>query len=306
VDKENLITTTNITTGSDGTVINGIKWLIPDKKCDIGCKKDDICDPDCKCTAMKDPDCAAFVPPKAPYYKWEFFINPNSEMTVSYRVKPLGIGTIEISPTVATTSIGEFLSNSLTIKVKCNGNRICERNENYANCPEDCKSGLKDGYCDRVKDGACDPDCAQGLDPDCEITTTTTIKPVLCGDGICDETENYANCPNECPSGGKDNYCDAIKDGLCDPDCLQGLDPDCVEKCGNGMCETGENYANCPKDCKSGSRDGYCDRVKDGVCDQDCKSGEDEDCRKGDYLIYLIAFLILVPVLWIAYKRIRR
>ncbi len=46
----------------------------------------------------------------------------------------------------------------------------------------------------------------------------------------------------------------------------------------DGMCYTGENYINCPKDCPSGSSDGYCDRIQDGRCDPDCKAREDPDC----------------------------
>ena len=51
-----------------------------------------------------------------------------------------------------------------------------------------------------------------------------------CGDGICDMGESYKNCPQDCPSGGLDGYCDRVKDGRCDPDCKHGEDPDCPEK----------------------------------------------------------------------------
>lgn len=54
----------------------------------------------------------------------------------------------------------------------------------------------------------------------------------VCGDGHCAVGENYANCPQDCPSGSMDAYCDGIKDGICDPDCTaQGTpekDPDCT------------------------------------------------------------------------------
>ena len=49
-----------------------------------------------------------------------------------------------------------------------------------------------------------------------------------CGDGVCQRQENYKTCPQDCSSGGKDNYCDKVKDGICDPDCKMGEDPDCV------------------------------------------------------------------------------
>jgi len=53
------------------------------------------------------------------------------------------------------------------------------------------------------------------------------VTPPVCGNGTCDANENFKNCPEDCPSGGKDGYCDGVKDGKCDPDCLKGIDPDC-------------------------------------------------------------------------------
>jgi len=50
--------------------------------------------------------------------------------------------------------------------------------------------------------------------------------------------------------------------------------------CGDGVCGIPENYKSCTQDCPSGSRDGYCDRVKDGRCDPDCSVKEDPDCSE--------------------------
>lgn len=50
----------------------------------------------------------------------------------------------------------------------CEVNGFCGGNENYGTCPIDCKSGMKDDYCDRIIDGICDPDC-EGKDLDCKI-----------------------------------------------------------------------------------------------------------------------------------------
>ena len=49
-------------------------------------------------------------------------------------------------------------------------------------------------------------------------------------------------------------------------------------RCGDGICEVGENYFNCPQDCPSGSLDGVCDKVPDGICDPDCHGKYDPDC----------------------------
>ena len=42
--------------------------------------------------------------------------------------------------------------------------------------------------------------------------------------------ENYKTCPQDCHSGSKDNYCDGIRDGICDSDCLAEKDMDCRKK----------------------------------------------------------------------------
>jgi hypothetical protein len=41
----------------------------------------------------------------------------------------------------------------------------------------------------------------------------------------------------------------------------------------------GENFLNCPQNCKSGSADGVCDGVPDGICDPDCTAASDIDCK---------------------------
>lgn len=48
-----------------------------------------------------------------------------------------------------------------------------------------------------------------------------------CGDDRCGLPENYRNCPKDCPSGGADEICDMVSDGVCDSDCRNNEDPDC-------------------------------------------------------------------------------
>jgi hypothetical protein len=247
IEKENLIQPQNITEKKNVTIIHGVTWLHRDGKCEVGCvSKDKICDPDCKCSAAEDLDCADFLAPLSPYYEWKFALNNNETKIISYLIKPFGIGIMRISPTIAETKLGKFYSNPLEIKVRCNGNGICEKNENFKNCQEDCPSGSKDGHCDKVKDGICDPDCPKEVDPDCiparcgnficetkkgenyQNCPEDCPKPVICGDFSCDKKENFANCPQDCPSGEKDNYCDGVKDKRCDPDCHRSLDEDCL------------------------------------------------------------------------------
>jgi hypothetical protein len=49
----------------------------------------------------------------------------------------------------------------------------------------------------------------------------------VCGNGVCNDHESYADCLEDCKSGSKDDYCDGIKDFICDVDCVHGIDPDC-------------------------------------------------------------------------------
>jgi hypothetical protein len=47
-------------------------------------------------------------------------------------------------------------------------------------------------------------------------------------DGVCQASdgENHLTCPDDCVSGNADNICEAIEDGVVDPDCEAGYDPD--------------------------------------------------------------------------------
>lgn len=46
--------------------------------------------------------------------------------------------------------------------------------------------------------------------------------------GICEWSENYLSCPDDCPLTTPDRLCLNSQDGECDPDCHRGVDPDCV------------------------------------------------------------------------------
>lgn len=48
-----------------------------------------------------------------------------------------------------------------------------------------------------------------------------------CKNSVCDPQESYETCPEDCPSGGSDDYCDERDDNWCDPDCPKEADPDC-------------------------------------------------------------------------------
>ncbi|MEM2918265.1 MAG: PKD domain-containing protein [Candidatus Altiarchaeota archaeon] len=130
-----------------------------------------------------------------------------------------------------------------------------------------------------------------------------TIVDICNFDDICnfEQGENFLNCPEDCPSGARDNYCDAQSDSKCDPDCERKLDRDCLCN-NNAICEIEfENFLNCPKDCPSGARDNYCDAQSDSKCDPDCENNEDIDCKK-DYSNYIILFVFTTLLIFSATK----
>jgi len=130
----------------------------------------------------------------------------------------------------------------------------------------------------------------------------------VCGDGKCSLGEYYKTCPQDCPSGSFDRYCDGLSDGVCDPDCLPSMDPDCKKRlnCGNLKCEEGESYRNCPLDCPSGSKDNYCDKIKDNICDPDCKRKEDPDCKSLRVLLWVLLIIIFLVIVFVFYKIIKK
>jgi hypothetical protein len=110
----------------------------------------------------------------------------------------------------------------------CN-NQICEPGEDYQNCPEDCQLCIEEGEF-ALKEQI----CCSGLKwidscsvPDIKCQKNQIGYCTNCGNNICGQRENHYNCPSDCPTGIKDNICDAVDDGLCDPDCRPEEDPDC-------------------------------------------------------------------------------
>ena len=71
--------------------------------------------------------------------------------------------------------------------------------------------------------------CIVGGNQEVEATKLMNLSynEAICGDGICGFGEKYGICPQDCPSGSWDGYCDRVKDNICDPDCVKGEDPDC-------------------------------------------------------------------------------
>lgn len=66
-------------------------------------------------------------------------------------------------------------------------------------------------------------------DPQQEAVLTIPVLQFAdtCNNGICEPQESFETCSQDCPSGREDDYCDEIRDGICDPDCTGTFDGDC-------------------------------------------------------------------------------
>ncbi len=93
--------------------------------------------------------------------------------------------------------------------------------------------------------------------------------------------ENFGNCPQDCSSSGKDNYCNPIGNVVCDPDCEPGQDPDCEEGATTTII-TATSSTTVPP-----------------VTTLPPEKPEDN----GGYLIYLIALLIILPTAFLIYRK---
>lgn len=116
---------------------------------------------------------------------------------------------------------------------------------------------------------------------------------------ICeqDKLEDFNNCPEDCPSGSNDSYCDMEPDGIEDPDCDPGTDivsSSYYDSCHNDILDFGEEFTDCGDICENPCGDEHicnpCMRFNgidydilwcnlDGQCDYLEKYNEDcSDC----------------------------
>lgn len=135
-------------------------------------------------------------------------------------------------------------------------------------------------------DNVCDSteDCAN-CEADCDVC------PATCGDDFCDDTEDCSSCESDCgacPAACGDAVCDISETCMdCESDC--GV---CPPVCGDNTCEGGEDCSSCAADCGACAPvcgDNVCEGGEDctncevdcGVCPPTCGNGtcdSDEDC----------------------------
>ncbi len=78
--------------------------------------------------------------------------------------------------------------------------------------------------------------------------------------------------------------------------------------CGDGICESNEDYLSCSSDCESGVDDGVCDGIDDGRCDPNCFKNEDPDCARKNFLtaIMLLSIVLISIFILLLIKHLRR
>lgn len=102
-----------------------------------------------------------------------------------------------------------------------------------------------------------------------------------CGNNKCEGHESHESCTKDCASGSQDDFCDEIKDGICDPDCSAKTDADCES------IEAGGNVSVAAKP-----------RAEEGIFEE----GKDE--KKPSYFLWisLILAVIILAVIFLFIK----
>ena len=136
------------------------------------------------------------------HYSWTRILPPRETVNIEYSVQAIIPAEITFTAARAYTDEAEYESEISVLRVLCNQNNLCEENEDFFNCPQDCPSGGEDGTCDLANDGISDPDCEPGFD------SSETIN--YCNNGILDFNEEGIDCGVAC-------------ENECDPICSQGF-----------------------------------------------------------------------------------
>ena len=181
------------------------------------------------------------------------------------------------------------------------GNGVCDKLEleDCETCPEDCAC-----MSSRTQIFSCNKSHPEADDIGCYILVTCPqhshvehekcvcdagytwntdntkcVKKTVCGDGKCEGSETYKNCPQDCP---KPIVCG---DGKCEgSETYKNCPQDCPKPivCGDGKCEGSETYKNCPQDCPKPivCGDGKCEGSENqNNCCTDCGCPEAKYCR---------------------------
>lgn len=141
------------------------------------------------------------------------------------------------------------------------GDGVCSDDENHFNCRKDCpvqedpscvSEGSSCGYQNGNK-----PECCGNLE--CQFFQCVNPVKFYCGDGICQHTESWTNCPKDCERLA------VCGDGICGPGETWGATFECAQdcyQCGDGVCEVAESVKSSPYYCEQDCKVGFFDWIK--------------------------------------------
>ena len=167
----------------------------------------------------------------------------------------------------------------------CCGDGECGGDESCATCPADCTCAGGD-VCNaltRMCD-ACEPQCdGRECGPDgCGATCADGCAGgVACVNGLCLDPCEPACEGRACGPDG----CGATCGDGCEGADVCNLEGACQERparCGDEVCDDGEDCATCPADCGACCGDGVCAMARDescATCPADCACGNGEGCN---------------------------
>ena len=121
----------------------------------------------------------------------------------------------------------------------CCGNKTCELEENYGNCPLDCPNCEDNNNCTKDYFDYYNQKCSN----------SPILEVVCCGNTICEVGETYQTCARDCPNCDDNNQCTNDSYDYHQRECLNEVKIPC---CGNKICDKGaETNSNCSVDCPS-------------------------------------------------------
>ena len=152
-----------------------------------------------------------------------------------------------------------------------------------------CSNGIRDGDEAAV-------DCGGSCGP----CTSTGGSEALCGDYICDISENEINCPQDCQSQASCN-----SDGICDR-FLGESSLTCISDCPEEEAQLEEPIAFCGDNQVNGAAeacDGADDAACPGLCNLDCTCEEESSSGWRWILILLVILLIGIAVYYFFFMK---
>jgi len=174
------------------------------------------------------------------------------------------------------------------------GDGDCTADELPETCPQDCARACvpNEVVCAGTVLRLCAADGSAFTETDCALAGLLCaggrcVAPNICGNDVCEDTENEATCPQDCatPCEPNTSRCDGEVLVRCAPNGRDETRTSCAESglicaswgecappnsCGNGRCEAGEDAATCAADCEIVCGNGRCETGENATCPRDC------------------------------------